>query len=238
MDQISTVPSAPDGAGAQVFEAAKQPAVAAFGEAGEVVGAFMDLLHEGGFGVDEACRAQDAVDLGGNPGGVEDVLEDGLNPDGVDGLVGQGDGVGVGHELGEGGGVDVEGDGLQVGVGDELVDAHTLFAAADDQQDGIGWEEGQQAPSVGGGDGVFAIGQAADFVAEAGAAADGAAAAGVAERGRVDDAVGEVDERGLVGDDGEAQGAGAAGGEAARRVPGQGATTGRATEGGAEAGLV
>jgi hypothetical protein len=62
---------------------AEEIAVAAFGVAGEVVGAFVDLLHERGFGVDDTSRLEDAADLLHDRFRLQHVFEDRLDDNAI-----------------------------------------------------------------------------------------------------------------------------------------------------------
>jgi len=76
--------------------------VAALREPCEVVGPFVDLLHERRLGVHEAVVLEHAVDLGDDPPGVEHVLQDGLDEHAVDAPATQRDLVPARDELGQG----------------------------------------------------------------------------------------------------------------------------------------
>jgi hypothetical protein len=64
------------------------------------------------------------------------VLDDGLDEDGVDALVGEGDLVRVGDELCERAAVDVEPDDSRPAIGVDRVDAVAERPAADDDHEG------------------------------------------------------------------------------------------------------
>ncbi|NYH90875.1 hypothetical protein F4554_003513 [Actinopolymorpha rutila] len=122
-----------DRSGIDLLEPSEQIPVAAGGEAGEVVGAGMNVLEEGRLGVDEAVVAQHAVDLGHHLTGIEDVLEDGLSDDGIDAPVGERQGMPVGHDDREIARVEIHSDELDIGSGSvEGVDPVTKGAPADD----------------------------------------------------------------------------------------------------------
>lgn len=106
-----------DDAGVELLEAPEEVAVPTEGEAGEVVGARVDVLQERGLGVDETTRAEHAVDLRDDVLGGQDVLEHGLHDHGVDGPVDQRDGVGVGDQHVDVAPEDVEADDLHLGSG-------------------------------------------------------------------------------------------------------------------------
>jgi hypothetical protein len=79
-----------DRTGSDLLERPEEITVAAARVADEVVGARMDLLLERGLRIDQAATAKDPMDLADDLTGVEDVLDDGLDQDGVDALVGEG----------------------------------------------------------------------------------------------------------------------------------------------------
>jgi glycosyltransferase involved in cell wall biosynthesis len=139
-----------------LLEGPEEVPMPARGEAGEVVGAGMHLLHERGLGVDQAVLGQDPVDLVDHASGVEDVLEDGLHDDRVHAAGGERDVVGVGDQLGDVAAVEVEPDHLDVATGGvQGGQAVADRAAADDQHPcRPPGQQGQEAGDVALGDPV------------------------------------------------------------------------------------
>jgi glycosyltransferase involved in cell wall biosynthesis len=111
------------GGGSEVdlVEPAEQVAVPASGEAGEVVGAGVDLLHERRLGVNQAIVGQNSMNLTNDFHRVENVLEDRLDDDSVDAAGLQGNRMRVGDQLGDVAAVKVESDHLDVVTGVEAV---------------------------------------------------------------------------------------------------------------------
>jgi hypothetical protein len=86
-------------------------------EAGEVVGARMDLLHERSLGVDHAFVLENTMNLSDDLRRSQHVLKDGLHDDCVDTAGGHWDGVRVGYQLRDIAPVEVEPDHLDVIAG-------------------------------------------------------------------------------------------------------------------------
>lgn len=126
-------PRSGDRSGIDLVEPPEQVPVAAGGETGEVVRAGMHVLEEGRLGIDEAAVAQHAVNLGHDLTGIEDVLEDRLDDDGVDAPVGEGQGVPVSYGDREIARVEVHSDDLDIRPGSvEGIHPVTKGAPADD----------------------------------------------------------------------------------------------------------
>ena len=92
------------------LESPPEPPVSKLGKAGEIVRAFVHLLHERRLGIDDAIRLQYALDLRDDTQRLDDVLEDGLHADAIDAPVRKRDVVSVRDKLRELRWVDVEGD--------------------------------------------------------------------------------------------------------------------------------
>ena len=94
--------------GVDFGEPSEQMAMPAGGEAGEVVSARMDLLHERRLGVDQPSPGENSMDLANHLGRVENMLEDSLHDDRVDTPSRERDSVRVRDQLGDVAGVEVE----------------------------------------------------------------------------------------------------------------------------------
>jgi len=97
----------------------------ASGEAGEVLGASVDLLHERRLGVDQAVVGKYAMNFRNDLHWGEDVLEDCLHDDSVDAAGLQGDGMRAGDQLGDGAPVEVDSDNLGVETVQTVADGST-----------------------------------------------------------------------------------------------------------------
>jgi len=84
------------------------------GEAREIVGAGVDLLHEGRFGVHQSIVRENSMNLCDHLHRREYVLQDRLHNDCVDAAGSQWNGVRVGDQLGEAAAVKVESDHLDI----------------------------------------------------------------------------------------------------------------------------
>ena len=114
----------------------------------EVVLELVDLLREPGLCVDQAIRPQHALDLGLDLRWLENVLQDGLYPDPVDGSLRQRHGVRIGHETDVRRIGDVERDRLDLRIGPEPVGAEPAGRAAHDHQPSAGAAEPSAAPGT------------------------------------------------------------------------------------------
>ena len=114
-EQLRTRPG--DRSGIDLVEPPEQVAMAARREADEVVRPGVYLLQERGFGVDEPAVPEHSVDLRDHASGVEHVLQDSLDQNGVGASVGQRDLMGVSDELGVRATDDVEADDLHAWIG-------------------------------------------------------------------------------------------------------------------------